>query len=318
MGKRKGFLTFEEMNSVLPEDVTSSEQIDDIITLFGEMDIQIINGPEKAKVVKSIEASEEEEMVGPELDLTPSLVGHTDDPVRMYLREMARTPLLTREGEIRIAKRIEEGRREVTSAVCRASIAVREIIFLGERLLSGRLRAGDIVSLNEFDETSDQKEKELLAEIAPILKGLKSEQERVDELRKKSVGSTGALLRGEKGAAIQKQIARLRSHQAELLGKLNLNQKVIDRILSRMKNLVERIEQGEGEMAEVQRALRLSPEDAKKIFDSNRKQTLESLCMRFKVKKDKMTDLEKTFKGGLRKVKRAEQEAEMTSVELKD
>jgi len=75
LGEKEGFLTFEEMNSVLPEDVTSSEQIDDIITLFGEMDIQIINGPEKAKAVKSIEASEEEEMVGPELDLTPSLVG---------------------------------------------------------------------------------------------------------------------------------------------------------------------------------------------------------------------------------------------------
>jgi RNA polymerase primary sigma factor len=95
LGKRKGFLTFEEMNSILPEDITSSEQIDDIITLFGEMDIQIINGPEKAKVVKSIETPEEEEMGPAELDLTPSLIGHTDDPVRMYLREMAKTPLLT-------------------------------------------------------------------------------------------------------------------------------------------------------------------------------------------------------------------------------
>jgi RNA polymerase primary sigma factor len=317
LGKRKGFLTFEEMNSILPEDITSSEQIDDIITLFGEMDIQVINGPEKAKVVKSIETPEEEEIGGTELDLTPSLIGHTDDPVRMYLREMAKTPLLTREGEIRIAKRIEEGRREVTSAVCRASVAVREIIFLGERLLSGRLRVGDVVSLNEFDETSEQKEKELLAEIAPILKGLKTEQEKVDELRKKLISSSGALLRGEKAEAARKQIARLRSHQAELLGKLNLNQKVIDRILSRMKNLVERIEQGESEMGQVQRVLRLSLEDAKRAFDPNRKQTLESLCMRFKVKKDRMAELEKTFKGGQRKVKRAEQEAETSSTELK-
>ena len=128
-----------------------------------------------------------------ELDLTPSPIGHTDDPGRMYLREMAKTPLLTREGEIRIAKRIEAGRRDVTNAVCRASVAVREIIFLGERLLSGTsYGSGDIISLNEFDETSEQKEMELLAEIGPILKGLKSEQEKIDELRKNLVLPSGA------------------------------------------------------------------------------------------------------------------------------
>jgi len=319
LGKRKGFLTYEEMNSILPEDITSSEQIDDIITLFGEMDIEIIDGPAKAKVVKSIEAPEEEEIAGAELDLTPAPIGHTDDPVRMYLREMAKTPLLTREGEIRIAKRIEAGRAEVTSAVCRASVAVREIIFLAERLLSGRLRVGDIISLNEFDETSEQKEKELLAEVTPVLKGLKTDQEKIDDLRKKLLGPSGTVRRGEKGAEIAKQIARLRSHQAGLLGKLNLNQKVIDRIVARMKNLLERIEQGESEMAEVERTLRTSPQECRKIFDPNRKQPpLEALCMKFRIKKDRMSELEKSYKNGLRKVKRAEQEAETPNAELKE
>jgi len=319
LGKKKGFLTYEEMNSILPEDITSSEQIDDIITLFGEMDIEIVDGPEKAKVVKSIEAPEEEEIAGAELDLAPAPVGHTDDPVRMYLREMAKTPLLTREGEIRIAKRIEAGRAEVTSAVCRASVAVREIIFLGERLLSGRLRVGDIITLNEFDEASEQKEMQLLAEIAPTLKGLKADQERIDELRKKLIGPPGIALRGAKGEEIRERISSLRSHQASLLGQLNLNQKVIDRILARMKNLLERMEQGENEMAEVERALRLSPEECRRIFDPNRKQqSLESLSMRFRIKKDRMSELEKAYKAGLRKVKRVEQEAEMPSAELKE
>ncbi|MDH7500647.1 MAG: RNA polymerase sigma factor RpoD [candidate division NC10 bacterium] len=319
LGKRKGFLTYEEMNSILPEDITSSEQIDDIITLFGEMDIEIVDGPAKAKVVKSIEVPEEEEIAGAELDLSPAPIGHTDDPVRMYLREMAKTPLLTREGEIRIAKRIEAGRAEVTSAVCRASVAVREILFLTERLLSGRLRAGDIISLNEFDETSEQKEKELLAEIWPVLKGLKADQEKIDDLRKKLISPSGAIRKGAKGAEMARRIARLRSHQASLLAKLNLNQKVIDRIVDRMKNLLERIEQGESEMAEVERILRISPQESRKIFDPNRKaQSLETLCMRFRVKKDRMSELEKSYKNGWRKVKRAEQEAEATSVELKE
>jgi len=318
LGKRKGFLTYEEMNSILPDDITSSDQIDDIISLFGEMDIEIVDGPAKAKVVESVEAPEEE-TAGVELDLSPAPVGHTDDPVRMYLREMAKTPLLTREGEIRIAKRIEEGRKEVTNAVCRASVAVREIVFLGERLLTGRMRVGDLVCVNEFDEASEQKEKELVEEIAPLLRGLKKDQEKIDALREKLTGSSASQsVKGSGAEEIQKQIARLRSHQADLMAKLNLNQKVIDRILARMKSLLERIEQGEREMAEVEKALQLSPEECRKVFDPQHKaQPLESLCMRFRIKKERMSELERSYKSGLRKVKRAEQEAEMTSGELK-
>jgi RNA polymerase primary sigma factor len=318
LGKRKGFLTYEEMNSILPDDITSSDQIDDIISLFGEMDIEIVDGPAKAKVVESVEAPEEE-TAGVELDLSPAPVGHTDDPVRMYLREMAKTPLLTREGEIRIAKRIEEGRKEVTNAVCRASVAVREIVFLGERLLTGRMRVGDLVCVNEFDEASEQKEKELVEEIAPLLRGLKKDQEKIDALREKLTGlSASQSVKGSGAEEIQKQIARLRSHQADLMAKLNLNQKVIDRILARMKSLLERIEQGEREMAEVEKALQLSPEECRKVFDPQHKaQPLESLCMRFRIKKERMSELERSYKSGLRKVKRAEQEAEMTSGELK-
>ena len=120
-----------------------------------------------------------------ELDLTPAPVGRTDDPVRMYLREMGRTPLLTREGEIRIAKRIEEGRKEVADAVCRAGVAVRGVLYLGERLEQGRLRIGDLLALSEFEEISEQKEQELLADVRPVIRGLKTEQGKLDDLRRR-------------------------------------------------------------------------------------------------------------------------------------
>ena len=102
--------------------------------------IEVVDAPERRKGADGEDAAEEEASPEAELDLSPAPVGRTDDPVRMYLREMGRTPLLTREGEIRIAKRIEEGRKEVADSVCRAAAAVREILYLGERLEQGRLR----------------------------------------------------------------------------------------------------------------------------------------------------------------------------------
>src|SRR3990170_3663266 len=186
LGKKKGYLTYEEINNRLPEDITSPEQIDRILIKLDEMEIEVIDSPREAgrpqakKVAGPPSGGAE-----PEVDLSPAPVGRTDDPVRMYLREMGKTPLLSREGEIGIAKRIEEGRREVTEAVCRAGIAVREVIFLGERLLQGRLRVSDLIALNDFDEISEQKEKELIAELMPVLKGLRQEQEKVEELARR-------------------------------------------------------------------------------------------------------------------------------------
>src|SRR3972149_10077013 len=125
LGKKKGSLTYEEINNHLPEDITSPEQIDRILMGLDEMDIEVIDSPREAGRPQAKKVAEPPAGgVGPGVDLSPAPVGRTDDPVRMYLREMGKTPLLSREGEIGIAKRIEEGRREGTEAGCRAGVAV--------------------------------------------------------------------------------------------------------------------------------------------------------------------------------------------------
>ena len=171
--------------SQLPEDEASAERFDEIFRALGEMDIEVVDAPERRKGADGEETAEEEASPEAELDLSPAPVGRTDDPVRMYLREMGRTPLLTREGEIRIAKRIEEGRKEVADSVCRAAAAVREILYLGERLEQGRLRIGDLLALNEFEEISEQRERDLQNEIKPVIRALKSEQAKVEEIRRR-------------------------------------------------------------------------------------------------------------------------------------
>src|SRR3989338_6335950 len=109
MGKEKGYLTYEEVNDVLPPDIVSAEQIDDIMMLFGEMDIELVEaGQKKQKIALAMDVKERIE--------EDALIS-SDDPVRLYLKEMGTVPLLTREGEVEIAKRIEEGQNEVIYAV---------------------------------------------------------------------------------------------------------------------------------------------------------------------------------------------------------
>jgi RNA polymerase primary sigma factor len=317
LGKKKGYLTYEEMNTYLPEDITTPEQIDNVLTLFDEMDIEVIDASRRAGRGEGKVGTEPPVEV--EVPLPPSPVGRTDDPVRMYLREMGRTPLLTREGEIQIAKRIEEGRREVTEAVCGAAIAVREVIFLGERLLQGRLRVADLIALNEFDEISEQKEKELVAEIAPTLKGLREDQEKVEALRKRLQRAEGR--DNEKRAErLRHELQARKAHQAEILRKLNLNQRVIERIVARMRSILERIEKAERELRDLRRSTRLSAADFKVLYDAamGNGVSMRTLMRRTGLPRVKVEELERQVQVVAKKIQRAEQEADASSTELRE
>ncbi len=317
LGRKKGYLTYEEMNTLLPEEVTSADQIDKILNLFDEMDIEVVDEAERAKPVGALEPQEEEssEM---ELDLVPSSVGRTDDPVRMYLREMGKTPLLTREGEIKIAKRIEEGRKEVADAVCRAGVAVREITEIGERLLQGRARVGELFALNEFDEISEQKEKELLAENAPLLEGLRKEQVKIDELRRRYLRGAGRLSERWQ-QKIQDEIARRKAAQATLLRKLNINQRIVERVVARMRNLLERIEQDERELREAGRAYHLSVQDVKVISSNGRDRaaTVREILRRTKLSRKDLAECERSIADVQRKIRKVEEEADASAKELR-
>jgi RNA polymerase primary sigma factor len=316
-GRKKGFLTYREMNSLLPEEVAPADQIDNILNLFDEMEIEVADEAERPKAVGASEPQEEESSEV-ELDLVPSSVGRTDDPVRMYLREMGKTPLLTREGEIRIAKRIEEGRKEVADAVCRAGVAVREITEVGERLLKGRARVGELFALNEFDELSEQKEKELLAENAPLLEGLRKEQAKIDDLRHRYQRGFGRLT--ERWLQkIQDEISRRKAAQATLLQKLNVNQRVVERVVTRMRNLLGRIDQGERELRETGRIHRLSMQDLKVILSNGRHRAsaVREIMRRTKLNRKQLDECERAIAAIQRKTRKVEEEADASAKELR-
>ncbi|HTW44593.1 MAG TPA: RNA polymerase sigma factor RpoD [Acidobacteriaceae bacterium] len=151
-GKEKGYLTYGEVNDLLPGDMHSADDLDDLITTIGTQGIDLLeSGPKPGEAFEG-EGEEGEDV---ELDLTPGTLEKTNDPVRMYLREMGTVPLLTREGEVEIAKRIERGQLRVMKAISRSPIVIREIIALGEDLKRGVRNVKEVVIFDEEEITEE-------------------------------------------------------------------------------------------------------------------------------------------------------------------
>src|SRR5512136_3295129 len=180
LGKEKGFLTYDEVNDILPPDIVSSEQIDDVMSMFGEMDIEVVDSAQKVKIQKvKLDLEEEEELEGEqeELEFEPGTLGRTSDPVRMYLREMGSVSLLTREGEVEIAKRIESGKREVLSVVLNCPMAVKEVINLGNAIKAGKVEIREVTNEIDEEETSFEEEQIQKKNILELIERIKRKGE---------------------------------------------------------------------------------------------------------------------------------------------
>lgn len=171
MGKQKGFLTYDEVNDALPSDIVSLDQLDDIMMMFGAMDIEVVDSAKAGRLPSEVERDRpaptvEDDDDGPAepIDLTPGPVGRTEDPVRLYLREMGRVALLTREGEIALAKRIEEGKNQVTNAILSTNLALERFRELREQLRRGDIPVKEVVDVNE-EEFTEEKENELTRQV---------------------------------------------------------------------------------------------------------------------------------------------------------
>jgi RNA polymerase primary sigma factor len=152
-GKEKGYLTYNEVNDLIPGDLHSPDDLDDLLTTIGTQGIDVLEGGPKFGADKFESEGEEGEDV--ELDLTPGTLEKTNDPVRMYLREMGTVPLLTREGEVEIAKRIERGQLRVLKAISRSPIVIREVVALGEDLKRGVRNIKEVVIFDEEEITEE-------------------------------------------------------------------------------------------------------------------------------------------------------------------
>src|SRR5438270_2251744 len=163
LGGDKKFLTFDDLNRELPDNIVSPDDIEDVLQKLEGSNITVADSDERlieqaAAVVVSDELDEalDEEL---ELDLSAGALEKTNDPVRLYLREMGIVPLLTREGEVSIAKRIERGQIKTQKAISRSPIAVRELCKVGDELEAGRLQIRDFVNFSEQAELAGEEDK---------------------------------------------------------------------------------------------------------------------------------------------------------------
>src|SRR6266852_9369875 len=182
MGKEHGYLLHDEVNNMLPAKVQSWEQIDDLLSTLELYGINIYEDVASAKAARAAaEAAETGEAKSREegaieevdLDLTPGILEKTKDPVRMYLREMGSVPLLTREGEVAIAKRIERGQMLVLKTISRSPIVIKELLAIGEELRKDTRSIKEIVELDEeklTDERIENKSRRALRLIDKIEK----------------------------------------------------------------------------------------------------------------------------------------------------
>ena len=187
VGKEKGYLTYGDVNDMLPEEIGSADDLDDLITTIGTQGIDLLDGP-KFGGDKDFELEEGEDV---ELDLTPGTLEKTNDPVRMYLREMGTVPLLTREGEVEIAKRIERGQLRVLKAISRSPIVIREIVALGEDLKRGVRNVKEVVVFDEEELTEEVVQTRVKATVIRI-DALVKHQKKIAALEEKQVAPANA------------------------------------------------------------------------------------------------------------------------------
>jgi len=197
VGKEKGYLTYGDVNDILPDELGSADDLDDLITTIGTQGIDLLDSP-KFGSDKDFELEEGEDV---ELDLTPGTLEKTNDPVRMYLREMGTVPLLTREGEVEIAKRIERGQLRVLKAISRSPIVIREIVALGEDLKRGVRNVKEVVVFDEEELTEEVVQTRVKATVTRIDALIKHQKKIALLEEKQAAPAAAAAAKGKVSAA---------------------------------------------------------------------------------------------------------------------
>jgi RNA polymerase primary sigma factor len=233
VGKEKGYLTYGDVNEMLPDEIGSADDLDDLITTIGTQGIDLLDSP-KFPGEKEFELEEGEDV---ELDLTPGTLEKTNDPVRMYLREMGTVPLLTREGEVEIAKRIERGQLRVLKAISRSPIVIREITALGEDLKRGVRNVKEVVVFDEEELTEEVVLARVKATVARI-EALVKHQKKIAQIEER-LATPAVKAKARESRRLRWHIAREKVYISRIVRELKYTALERKRLLDKVNKTVD-------------------------------------------------------------------------------
>ena len=342
IGKEKGFLTYDELNSTLPAEVVSSEQFGSIMTMFGEMDIEIVDAPEGERIKKARDAeessedaegadsgvgagdeNEKEEKDEKEIDLTPGALSRTDDPVRLYLKEMGSVALLSREGEIEIAKRIEEGKNDIASVIYGMPMTIEFVLALRDQLKNGTIDVREIVPIVETEEEieEEQIQRDYEALRVKTLEGLNSVRKISTSLKSLYEVARTANSDPAKQKKIKKQIDTIRDQVVEKMESVNLHGVLKDRMVQRVRELAIQIRTAEREIVSCQRRLGISGEAGAEALKKLCRERKDFLAVKRKTScsEEALEDIKKVYQAAKGRIRTLEtEEALVSAEEIKD
>jgi RNA polymerase primary sigma factor len=362
-GKQKGFITYDEVNDALPGDVVSSDQIDDVMSMFGDNEVEVVDAQKSADSVevKPTVAAEEEQAAAAAADddeeeeedaeakpltvgaATPAKAGEepagkSNDPVRLYLRKMGSVSLLTREGEVEIAKRIEDGEKEVMRALLDCKVAVNEMIEISPRLRTGKLRVREVFKdapeepqreeeeeESEFDaaepaEGEEGAPKEIQFNQAELnrIEGITKHLERLKKIYKDVEEIEEDLNGRKKLSEVKKKEIRaeskdLRDKLMEVVEEMRLSKKMVDRIASHVKDLIDTVDRSEQELFDLERQYGIPVNELKVSLkeSAGNPNASKRLQRRLNVSEDQMEALDRDVRTSLRRIKKVEEDAGM-------
>jgi RNA polymerase primary sigma factor len=260
MGKERGYLLYDEVNDILPAEVHSSEEIDDLLSTFERYGIEIYEDANTAKAARAaaepadgeteVETSKDSPAEESELDLTPGTLEKTNDPVRMYLREMGTVPLLTREGEVTIAKRIERGQNLVLKIISRSPIVLKELLAVAKDLREGNRSIKEIVQFDDEELTEEKIEAKTRATLKQLDK-----LEKLYELSMKMAEKFDKIPKAKKRTYVKAKFAlgRTRIEMSNVLRAFEFNPFERKRLIDTIRHTVERLQSLEREAGKLER-----------------------------------------------------------------
>ena len=314
-GKEEGFVTMDEVNEALPEESVSSEQIDEVLDLFYKSDVEILD--KKAPPRPGTTAAAKAKAKRGAATADDDAAAKSADPVRLYLRKMGSVPLLTREGEVEIAKRIEEGEKEVLAVVISSTIAIAEILELGTRLEAGKVRVRDVVRDYDDDNTDEAVElsrrERILKYITRLAKLAADNEKLVAQIADKDESEKSRV-------KAEQQLEKNRLDMQGALEELKLSKKQIDRIVLRLKSLIRRVEKAEAEVRAVERRLEVDEKELKRVLRDSKKSVKDErrICKEHHLAVEELHEIDRVVKSAQRKIERIEEEARVPIVQLRE